>query len=65
LKPGIGLLTLDSDAEKSCEARKEGSVRSVELTGVRAVDLKHTEGVVAFTASLNKDVDRAPDAMVG
>jgi len=65
LKPGIGLLTLDSEAEKSCEARKEIGVRSVELTGVRTVDLEHTEWAIAFTASLDKDVDRAPDAMVG
>jgi hypothetical protein len=64
-KLGISLLTLDGDAEKSGEARKEVGVRSVELTGVRAVDLQHTEGAVAFTASRDKDVDRAPDAMVG
>src|SRR6185437_853515 len=64
LKVGVGMLTLDGDTEEAGEAGEEVGVRDVELTWFWAVDLQDAERKVLFTASRDKDIDRASDPVI-
>jgi hypothetical protein len=64
LKPGIGLLTLDRDAEQAGKASKKIGVVLIELAGIGTVDLEHAEEGVTFSALFYQHVDGAPDAVI-
>jgi hypothetical protein len=52
------MLPLDGNTEQTSEAGKEVGIRSIELAGVRTVDLQDTEGQIALADSRDQDVDR-------